>query len=208
MANVSIDAAWKILLALGAGTGAVFMLRWFWWRINAWSEIASMVGSLVFFLAYESVVTSLAGVDSLQAGEVAWAGFDPARTEVKMLVVALLTIVFWLTVTFLTRPESPETLDQFYRKVRPGGPFWKPVAERNRDVTPDDDVALSIAAAICATGIVYTVLPCIGNVIFQHYREAAYCGAAALGFTSIVALLVRKILVKIKKNEAANQRFD
>lgn len=208
MANVSIDAAWKILLALGAGTGAVFMLRWFWWRINAWSEIASMVGSLVFFLAYESVVTSLAGVDSLRAGDVAWAGFDPALTEVKMLVVALLTIVFWLMVTFLTRPESPETLDQFYRKVRPGGPFWKPVAERNRDVTPDDDVALSIAAAICATGIVYTVLPCIGNVIFQHYREAAYCGAAALGFTSIVAFLVRKILVKIKKNEAANQRFD
>ena len=208
MANVSIDAAWKILLALGAGTGAVFMLRWFWWRINAWSEIASMVGSLVFFLSYESVITSLAGVDSLRTGELTWAGFDPALSEVKMLAVALLTIVFWLIVTFLTRPENPQTLDRFYRKVRPGGPFWKPVAKRNPDVTPDDDVGLSIAAAICATGIVYTVLPCIGNIIFQHYKEAAYCGAAAIGFTLIVAFLVRKILLKIKKNEASNQLSD
>ena len=96
-----------------------------------------------------------------------------------MLAVALLTIIFWASCgRFLTRPENPETLDQFYRKVRPGGPFWKPVASRNPDVTQDDDVALSIAAAICATGIVYTVLPCIGNIIFQHYWEAAYCGAA------------------------------
>lgn len=194
MANTSVDAAWKILLALGAGTGAVFMLRWFWWRINAWSEISSMVGSLGFFLAYDYVVMFIAGTDKLKSGEISWWGIDPALSEVKMLTVAVLTVVLWLIVTFVTRPESDRTLDEFYRKVRPGGPFWKPVAARNPDVAVDKDVGLSIFAALCATGIVYSTLPCIGNIIFQHYDQALWCGIAAIGFTIVVAFLVRRLL--------------
>jgi Na+/proline symporter len=202
MANMSVDAAWKLLLALGAGTGAVFMLRWFWWRINAWSEISSMLGSLVFFLAYDSVVISIAGEEELKAGVISWAGVDPALSEVKMLVVAVLTIVLWLLVTLLTRPESKETLDAFYRKVHPGGPFWKPVADRNPDVEADRDVGLSIIAAFCATGIVYSTIPCIGNIIFQHYEQAIGCGAAAIGFTIIVGFLLKRLLKNL--NTGAN----
>ena len=194
MANTSVDAAWKILLALGAGTGAVFMLRWFWWRINAWSEISSMVGSLVFFLAYNPAVSLLAGIDELKPGVISWAGVDPGLTEVKMLMVALMTIVLWVIVTFLTSPESQDTLDKFYRKVLPGGPFWKPVADRNPDVSVDNDVLLSVLAAICATGIVYSTIPCIGNLIFQHYDKALWCGFGALGFTIAVAIMLRRLL--------------
>ena len=201
MANMSVDAAWKILLALGAGTGAVFMLRWFWWRINAWSEISSMVGSLVFFLAYDNIVMSAVGAEALKTGEISWWGIDPALSEVKMLVVALSTIVLWLFVTFVTRPESDEILDAFYRQVRPGGPFWKPVAERNPDVIADKDVGISIVAALCATGIVYSTLPCIGNIIFQHYGQALGCGLAALAFTTIVAVLLKRLLAESSTSE-------
>lgn len=202
MINVSVDAAWKILLALGAGTGAVFMLRWFWWRINAWSEISSMIGSLVFFLLYEPVLLSFFPAEELVVGENSWWGIDPALTEVKMLTVAILTIGLWVVVTLLTRPESDQTLDAFYRKVRPGGPFWKPVGERNPDVPVDRDVGLSILAALGATGIVYTTLPCIGNLIFQHYEQAAWCGLGAIAFTILVAFLVRILLANIERANA------
>ncbi|TWT51125.1 Sodium/glucose cotransporter [Rubripirellula amarantea] len=179
MFGKSVDAAWQLLLALGAGTGAVFMLRWFWWRINAWSEIVSMFGSLVFFISVGPAFSAM--------------GMDAPGPEVKMFFVALLTIVLWVLVTFLTPPESDSTLDAFYRKVRPGGPFWKPVAERNPGVNVDQDLVMSLLAAICATGIVYSVLPGIGNLIFGHYAAAFTCGAFALVFSIIVAILVRRL---------------
>ena len=179
MFNTSVDDAWKILLALGAGTGAVFMLRWFWWRINAWSEIVSMFGSLGFFLAVDPVAASL--------------GFDSPRPEEKMFFVAVATIVLWLIVTYLTPPEKDATLDAFYRKIRPGGNGWKPVAARNLDVKVDADLKLSIAGALCATGIVYSVLPGVGNVIFGHYTSAAVCLIVALVFAVIVGGIVSRL---------------
>ena len=179
MFNTSVDAAWQILLALGAGTGAVFMLRWFWWRINAWSEIVSMFGSLGFFLAVDPVAASL--------------GFDSPRPEEKMFFVAVATIVLWLIVTYITPPEKDATLDAFYRKIRPGGNGWKPVAARNPDVKVDADLKLSIAGALCATAIVYSVLPGVGNVIFGHYTSAAICLVVALVFSVIVGGIVSRL---------------
>ena len=186
MFGQSVDAAWRLLLALGAGTGAVFMLRWFWWRINAWTEIVSMFGSLVFFFSIEPIVVATGLVTSADVGPV-------LVPEVKMFLVAMLTIVLWLVVTWLTPPVDSATLDSFYQKVRPGGPFWKPVADRNPDVQVDRDLRLSFLAAICATGIVYAVLPGIGNLIFGHYQAALVCGGVAVVLTVIVAVLVERL---------------
>lgn len=183
----SVDSAWQLLLALGSGTGAVFMLRWFWWRINAWSEIVSMFGSLAFFLAVDPVAMSL--------------GLEAPRPEVKMFVVALTTILLWLTVTFLTPPEDPAILDSFYRKVRPSGWFWKPVAERCVDVKIDHNFGISIFAAFCATGIVYSVIPLIGNLIFGHYRAAGWCGLVAAVFAVIVTFLVIRLTRSLPNGE-------
>ncbi len=180
MQDMSVDGAWKMLAALGAGTGAVFMLRWFWWRINAWSEITSMAGSLVFFLSVDPVCEAL--------------GRDAPRAEVKMLIVALLTICTWVLVTLLTPPERPEILDSFFQLVRPGGAGWRPVAARNTDVRVDEDLLISIVAALFATGIVYFTLPCIGNVIFGHHRVALLCGVAAAACMLVVAVLVRRLV--------------
>jgi len=111
-----------------------------------------------------------------------------------MLVVAVLTIVTWVTVTLLTTPEDAATLDSFFQKVRPGGRFWGPVRLRNPDVEVDRDIGLSITAALFSTGIVYFTLPGIGLLIFGHYSQAAGCGIAAVVCVVVVAFLVRKLL--------------
>lgn len=170
--GLSVEDAWKFLMALGAGTGAVFMLRWFWWRINAWSEITAMVASLVFFIVVSRY-------------------FE--RAEHTMAIVAGLTVWSWLLVTLVTRPESRETLTRFYRKVRPGGPGWAPVAAEAPEVVPDRHLGLSIAAALAAAGLIYLTIPGVGMVIFGRYAEAAACFGGAAVCAVIVFLLMKKI---------------
>ena len=111
----SVAQGWYLLIGLGAGTGLVFILRWYWWRINAWSEISAMAASFV-----ASIALRQAGVD----------GTDPSTAEyaTSMLVTVGVSTAVWLSVTFLTAPESPATLERFYRQVRPGGRGWRPVA--------------------------------------------------------------------------------
>ena len=172
MRNVPIAAAWKLLLALGAGTGAVFMLRWFWWRINAWSEITAMTASLIYFVIVSNYVE---------------------RNEYRMVIVAGLTIVTWLIVTFLTPPERQDVLDRFYRKVRPGGPGWAPMARAAPDIACDRHLGLSIIAALFAGGIVYLTLPGVGSLIFGQYPQAVLCLGSALGCGIMVNILIKKI---------------
>jgi hypothetical protein len=113
----SVEQGWKLLIGLGAGTGLVFILRWYWWRINAWSEISAMAASFV-----TSIALQLAHVD---AGNTSGSGY-----AIAMLVTVGVTTVVWVTVTFLTPPEHPQTLEKFYRKVRPGGAGWRVVSKR------------------------------------------------------------------------------
>ncbi|MBK8978791.1 MAG: Na+:solute symporter [Planctomycetes bacterium] len=157
--NVSVDDAWKFLAALGAGVGLVFMLRWFWWRINAWSEIAAMVGSLGFFALMRTVD---------------W------KDEYRQLAVALLSAALWLAVTFLTRPERDDVLLAFYRKVRPDGPGWRPLAARAPEVRPDRTLGRSVLCALLGTAIVWSALPGVGAVIFGDWDTAATSIAIAL----------------------------
>ncbi len=114
----SIEQAWKFLIALGAGTGLVYMLRWYWWRINAWSEISAMVVSLAVAIV------------ALQVVPHHFAPGDPNADAVVMLVTVGVTTVVWISVTYLTPAESPAILESFYRRVRPGGPGWRHVAEQ------------------------------------------------------------------------------
>jgi len=113
----SVEQGWKLLIALGAGTGLVFILRWYWWRVNAWSEISAMAASFV-----TSIALHLIGID---------AGDTSSRDyAVAMIITVTITTVVWLSVTFLTPPEPAVVLERFYRRVRPGGRGWRPVAER------------------------------------------------------------------------------
>jgi Na+/proline symporter len=113
----SVEEGWKLLLALGAGTGLVLILRWYWWRVNAWSEISAMAASFV-----TSILLQAAGLNLS----------DTASTDyaLTMLITVAVTTVVWLSVTLLTPPESDATLERFYRRVRPGGAGWRRVSER------------------------------------------------------------------------------
>jgi Na+/proline symporter len=169
MRGVSVDDAWKMLAALGAGTGAVFMLRWFWWRINAWTEISAMVASLVFYLVFQQLKY-----------------FE--KEEETMLAVAGATIVSWLLVTFMTPPETEVTLTSFYRKVRPDGPGWKPIARLCPEVKTDGQLIWQIIAAGLGAAVVYSTIPAVGLVLFGKHQQAAVQITIAL--ISGVAMLV------------------
>jgi Na+/proline symporter len=172
MRDISVDEAWKFLAALGAGTGAVFMLRWFWWRINAWSEIAAMVASLIFFLVVSRFVES---------------------NEYRLAIVAGLTVVTWLAATFITAPERRETLEAFYRIVRPGGPGWRPLARVAPEVEPDRHLSLLLLAAVLAAGIVYLTLPGIGLIIFGEYGRALLCTAGAAACAVALMAVIKRV---------------
>jgi Na+/proline symporter len=112
----SIGGAWKILLVTGAGTGTVLLLRWFWWRINAWSEVSAMIAAAACSIFLQLVYK----MDSDQPRDFAY----------LMLITVGFTTVVWVAVTLFTPAEPMEKLVHFYRKVRPDGPGWKPVAAR------------------------------------------------------------------------------
>lgn len=158
--KVSPDEAWGYLAALGGGLGSVFILRWFWWRLNAWSEIAAMVTSLVMF----GVVTLFPF------------GIAPQYTA---LIVACVSIVAWLTTTMLTRPEPHDHLVAFYRGIRPDGPGWAPIADAAPDVRPDGGLGRSLLCAGLGTTVIWSTLPGIGGLIFGELGKAAACLAVA-----------------------------
>ena len=114
----SIAGAWKFLIAVGAGTGSVYILRWFWWRINAWSEVSAMAASFVVSIFLQLGL----GLRSDDPREFAW---------IVLITVAVSTVV-WLAVTWLTPPEPQEILLAFYRRVRPSAALWGPDRRRAR----------------------------------------------------------------------------
>jgi solute:Na+ symporter, SSS family len=154
----TIEGAWKFLLALGAGTGLVLILRWYWWRINAWSEISAMVTSfIVSLLAFAYVRPRFAAA-------------DPNGDAWVMLITVAVSTVVWVAVTFATKPESDATLDAFYRRVRPGGPGWVTVSNRlgfGREKIPGGALAWSnwLAGVIA----VYASLFGIGKLVFLEF---------------------------------------
>jgi solute:Na+ symporter, SSS family len=158
----SVEQGWKILIGLGAGTGLVFILRWYWWRVNAWSEISAMVASFVTSIALTRWGHSMSDTGTP----------DYAFT---MLATVAVTTVVWLAVTLLTAPESDETLERFYRQVRPGGRGWRVVSTRlgfGDDRIPGGALSwvnwvaglVAVYAAVFAVGAVVTGTPLRGLV--------------------------------------------
>ena len=153
----SIEKAWELLLALGAGTGLVLILRWYWWRINAWSEISAMIASFVVsLLAFRFVAPR-------------YAEGDPNAQAAVMVVTVAVSTVVWLVVTFATSPEPPAVLEAFYRRVRPGGPGWAQVSQRlgfGREPIPGG--ALAWTNWIAGIVAVYATLFGIGKLVFAE----------------------------------------
>ncbi len=157
--------AFQILLQIGAGTGLLFILRWFWWRINAWSEIAAMVVSFSVALAF-----------FLQHRAAARTGGSTLESWQELLVGVALTTVAWILVTFLTRPTDESQLRSFYKKTRPGGPGWTAVvdraAEAGEPIAAGDaewDVPSGLMAMLAGCFAVYSALFAVGHWIYGNY---------------------------------------
>jgi solute:Na+ symporter, SSS family len=155
----SVEGAWKFLLAIGAGTGLVLILRWYWWRINAWSEISAMLASFaVSTICFLTVPGRWYPLD------------DPRNDSVIMLITVGASTVIWLAVTYLTPAEDDAVLDSFYRRVRPGGPGWAKVSERlrfGREQIPGG--ALAWTNWIAGIVAVYSTLFGIGKFVFGEW---------------------------------------
>jgi Na+/proline symporter len=156
----SIEGAWRILIALGAGTGLVYILRWYWWRINAWTEIAAMSAAFVSFVALTATGT--------------FNPVDPLEGAYLMLVTTAITTVVWIAVAYLTPSTDAARLESFYRRVRPGGPGWRAV--RLRIGLPDEPIAsgaLSWVNWIAGVVSVYATLFGVGKLIFGPPLQAS-----------------------------------
>ena len=167
----SIEWAWKFLIAVGAGAGLVFMLRWFWWRINAWSEVAAMSAAAVSSLSLQSraagpVIGLLQRMDpQLAAGPLN--AEDPHGFAWLMILTTSFTTLSWLVVTFLTPPEPEAKLRAFYERVRPASIGWGPIA-RTDDVPSRQSLGWSAADWVAGCAMIYCALFGSGKIIFGH----------------------------------------
>ena len=154
-----ISGAWEFIMEAGAGVGLVLILRWFWWRINAWSEISAMITPFVVlpFLKY----------------------FGIAFPTTLFYLVSITTIV-WVTVTLLTKPTDEDVLFSFYKKIHPGGVLWKKISSRLPDVQSDTGFLRMFLNWFFGVALVYSMLLGIGSVIFSDYKSAIICLVIAL----------------------------
>jgi len=186
----------NLLLVFGAGTGLIFILRWFWWRINAWSEIVAMVAS--GFISLLLAIPAFGVKEALFGAQ----GVFPAWVEFPFVV--FVTTLLWLLTTFLTPAESKEVLRSFYTKIQPGGPGWKKVI----DAAEKDGVNLEegeqgwtvpsgIVAMLLGCLMIYSVMFATGYFIYGDYQLALPLLVLAVVSAYFLIKTWKKIRVKI-----------
>ena len=153
----SIGGAWKLLLVTGAGTGTVLLLRWFWWRINAWSEVSAMITAAIVSIF-------------LQVG-LRWHSDEPRQFAYLMLVTVGATTIIWVVVTMMTSPEPAEKLIAFYRLVRPEGPGWTRIAAEAglSESHARGRLSLQFVNWILGVALIYGSLFGIGKLICKEW---------------------------------------
>jgi len=169
-------ASFDLMLSVGAGTGLIYLLRWFWWRVNAWSEIAAMVSSFVVAVAFF----------------VAGRNGHPVDAYVSLLITVGTTTVVWVTATLLTHPTDRKTLVEFYRLVRPAGPGWRSVrAEAGVGPSPDS-LTQSMLGWVLGCTFVYAALFGVGSALYGRFPQALMWAVAfVISGTGLLRLLPR-----------------
>ncbi|NQV14534.1 Na+:solute symporter [bacterium] len=166
----SIEKAWKFIAAMGAGIGLVLILRWFWWRINAWTEITALATSLLITILFEVIAyfqTTAAGLEYELFGP------DPVlfgvtlQFHLKLLIIVPVSIISWLVVTFITPPESEETLVSFYQRVQPGG-WWAPIENKVTHTLQPVSKGF-LGNWIAGVAMIWGCTFAIGNMVFGNW---------------------------------------
>ena len=148
-------AGFQVLLSIGAGTGLIYLLRWFWWRVNAWSEISAMVSSFLASAAF--LVAAKAGAK--------------IPGHVALLITVGVTTVVWITTTLLTRPSDENTLVAFYRLVRPAGRGWAPIVAKAGVGPSPDSLPQALLGWVLGCAFVYSALFGAGSFIYGRMGQ-------------------------------------
>jgi SSS family solute:Na+ symporter len=172
----SAKQAFELMLSVGAGTGLIYLLRWYWWRINAWSEISAMLSSFVVAIGFFYAAKAGMGIPS----------------HVALLLSVATTTIVWVSVTFLTAPTPSATLVRFYERVRPSGPGWAPVRNAAAPGEPTDSLAEAGLGWVLGCVLVYAALFGVGSALYGRWPQAAVWGVAGLvSAVGLVRLLPR-----------------
>ena len=180
----SIVAGWEVVLTIGAGTGGVYLLRWYWWRINAWSEIAAMATAILVTAALSWMKLFL--------------GSPVVLFAKTALTTTIATSFIWIAATFLTKPEPQDVLVKFYRKVRPHVGGWKPIAKLAPDVPPTRDLGHNLLCWALGCDMVYLGLFGSGKVLLGNVR----LGIVLLVLAAICATLLSRLMPPAKEERA------
>ncbi len=177
----SANESFQLLLSIGAGTGLIYLLRWFWWRINAACEIAAMISSFVLSFGLFALKKTGHGLD------------DPW----PLLITIAVTTVVWISTALLTRPTDEATLENFYRKIRPEGRGWKVVRDRmlakGEDVATENTLTSSLAAWTLGVTAVWTGLFMTGNFLYGRTTPAIILGIVFVACSIGLAMLVKRL---------------
>jgi Na+/proline symporter len=170
----SARASFDLLLSVGAGTGLLYLLRWFWWRINAWSEIAAMVSSFLLAAAFFVAQRRGAAIPS----------------HVSLLTMVGATTAIWIATAYLTAPTDPGTLRGFYRLARPAGPGWRQIRAACPGVESPDDVSLAFVGWVAGTTAVYGALLGTGLILLGSRTS----GMIVLAVAAVAAVILARTL--------------
>jgi hypothetical protein len=169
--------SFDLMLSVGAGTGLLYLLRWFWWRINAWSEIAAMVSSFAM-----ATILFIAGRQGMAL-----------PTHISLLATIAVTTVVWLTVTWVTAPADPDVLQRFYQKVRPAGPGWTAVRRAAGNLPSSDNLSLAFVGWLAGCAFVFSALFGTGHILLGHQLAAIVSIAIFAGSGAVLYRLLPRL---------------
>jgi len=178
----SAKDSFDLILQVGAGTGLLYILRWFWWRITAWCEVTAMISSFAISVVF-LVLTKFCGV--------------AFSSHVKLILTVLFTTVCWMTVAFVGPQTDPERLLAFYRKVRPFGPGWRrfrgPSHASGAEAGAQENIPMALLGWFTGCATIWSSLFLVGNILYGRKTYALCCGAVFLICGTILVLLVRRL---------------
>ncbi|MCX7876355.1 MAG: Na+:solute symporter [Melioribacteraceae bacterium] len=178
----SAKDAFDIILQIGAGTGLLYLLRWYWWRINAWSEVAAMISS--FFISIVFLVLNKNGIT--------------ISTHLALIITVLFTSICWITVSLLTKPTDEKVLIEFYKKVKPIGPGWNYIKNKisNDSMNGEifsENIPLNLLGWITGTITIWSSLFTIGNFLYGRIEM----GFILLSIFIISGLILLNVVKKV-----------
>ena len=165
----SIERAWIYLIDLTAGMAILWALRWYWWRVNAWAEIAALIGSLILANGWLLLILmESSGIISTSSYEYLNTVYTEDFNMIRALIILIITTLIWVVVAFVSKPVDTEVLTEFYRRVRPSG-WWGPIADQNPDIERDIPIKKRWAGWILGVGFIYCSLLGIGYMVTAQY---------------------------------------